>query len=91
MKEALLPGLEVGQYLLLPETEIGALIGKTIEELQVDEELHIEAIYRRGEIIQPANEISLLADDQLTVIGPSGSLPTSAEIAGKFIKKPDLS
>ena len=90
VKEALLPGLEVGQYLLLPEAEIGALIGKTIEELRLDQELHIEAIYRRGEIIQPLNETVLLADDQLTVIGPSGLLPTSAEIAGNFIKKPDL-
>ena len=90
VKEALLPGLEVGQYLLLPEAEIGALIGKAIEDLQVYHELHIEAIYRRGEIIQPLNETVLLADDQLTVIGPSGLLPTSAEIAENFFKKPDL-
>ena len=89
VKQALLPGLEIGQYLLLAETEIGALIGQVLGELKLDQNLHIEAIYRKGEILSPLPDTVLLADDQLTIIGPSGELPSSAEISTKLLQKPD--
>ena len=89
VKQALLPGLEIGQYLLLAETEIGALIGQVLGELKLDQNLHIEAIYRKGEILSPLPDTVLLADDQLTIIGPSGELPSNAEISTKLLHKPD--
>jgi len=89
VKQALLPGLEIGQYPLLPETEIGALIGHALGELKLDEDLHIEAIYRKGEILPPTPETVLVADDQLTIIGPTGELPTSSEIGAILIQKSD--
>ena len=89
VKQALLPGLEIGQYPLLPETDIGILIGCALGELHLDDDLHIEAIYRKGKILSPSPETVLAADDQLTIIGPTGELPTTSEIAAILIKKAD--
>ena len=84
VKQALLPGLEIGQYPLLPETAMGVLIGRTLAELNLETDLHIEAI-RRGEQVLRANpETELMADDQLTIIGPIGELPGSEELANKI-------
>tara|TARA_B100000579_G_scaffold64836_1_gene48123 strand:+ start:548 stop:2632 length:2085 start_codon:yes stop_codon:yes gene_type:complete len=81
VKDGLLPGLEIGQYPLLPETAMRSLIGKKIEDLILDKDLHIEAI-RRGETVLRADpDTELLADDQLTIIGPIGELPDTDELA----------
>jgi len=87
VKQALLPGLEIGQYPLLPETEIGALIGHVLSELKLDDGLHIEAVYRQGKILPYHSETVLAPDDQLTIIGPKGKLPTSTEIGMLFSGK----
>lgn len=87
VKQALLPGLEIGQYPLLPETDIGALIGHVLGELKLDDGLHIEAVYRQGKVLPYHPETILLPDDQLTIIGPKGKLPTSSEIGILFSEK----
>jgi|TARA_B100001094_G_scaffold127927_1_gene124005 amino acid transporter len=81
VKDGLLPGLEIGQYPLLPETSMRSLIGKKVGDLTLDKDLHIEAI-RRGETVLRADpSTELIADDQLTIIGPIGELPGSEELA----------
>ena len=84
VKQALLPGLEIGQYPLLPETAIGILIGRTLGEINLDSDLHIEAINRGGKVLRADPETKLLADDQLTIIGPIGELPGSEDLARKI-------
>lgn len=84
VKQALLPGLEIGQYPLLPEAAIGILIGRTLGEINLDSDLHIEAINRGGKVLRADPETKLLADDQLTIIGPIGELPGSEDLARKI-------
>ena len=83
VKQALLPGLEIGQYPLLSETAIGSLIGKKLGEINLDPGLHIEAIRRDGKVLRADPETELLADDQLTIIAPTGTLPSGEELADK--------
>ena len=75
VKDALLPGLEIGQYPLLPETTMRTLIGKKVGDLDLDTDLHIEAIRRGEQVLRADLDTELLADDQLTIIGPAGELP----------------
>ena len=87
VKQALLPGLEIGQYPLLPEADMGALIGHVLGELKLDDGLHIEAVYRQGKALPYHPDTVLFPDDQLTIIGPKGKLPTSSEIGKLFSEK----
>ena len=81
VKDALLPGLEIGQYPLLPETTMRSLIGKKVGDLDLDTDLHIEAIRRGEQVLRADLDTELLADDQLTIIGPAGELPGTDELA----------
>ncbi|MEC8118979.1 MAG: amino acid permease [Actinomycetota bacterium] len=81
VKDGLLPGLEIGQYPLLPETSLRSLIGKRVGDLALDKDLHIEAIRRDERVLRADPDTELLADDQLTIIGPIGELPGSDELA----------
>ncbi len=81
VKDGLLPGLEIGQYPLLPETALRSLIGKRVGDLTLDKDLHIEAIRRDERVLRADPDTELLADDQLTIIGPIGELPGSDELA----------
>ena len=81
VKDALLPGLEIGQYPLLPETTMRTLIGKKVGDLDLDTDLHIEAIRRGEQVLRADLDTELLADDQLTIIGPAGELPDTDELA----------
>jgi amino acid transporter len=81
VKDGLLPGLEIGQYPLLPETAMRSLIGKKVGDLTLDEDLHIEAIRRGEKVLRADPSTELIADDQLTIIGPIGELPGSEELA----------
>jgi len=84
VKQALLPGLEIGQYPLLPETTMGVLIGRTLGELNLESDLRIEAIRRDGRVLRANPETELMADDQLMITGPIGELPGSEELANKI-------
>ena len=81
VKDALLPGLEIDQYPLLPETTMRTLIGKKVGDLDLDTDLHIEAIRRGEQVLRADLDTELLADDQLTIIGPAGELPGTDELA----------
>ncbi len=81
VKDALLPGLEIGQYPLLPETAMRSLIGKKVGDLDLDSDLHIEAIRRGEQVLRADLDTELIADDQLTIIGPAGELPGTDELA----------
>ena len=58
-----------------------SLIGKKIEDLTLDKDLHIEAIRRGERVLRADPDTELYADDQLTIIGPVGELPGSDELA----------
>ena len=85
VKSALLPGLDIGQYTLLPELPTGDLIGQVIGDLVPPDGLHLEAVRRSGRVVRTADDLVLEADDQLTIIGPVDGLPTSEELATVLI------
>lgn len=86
VKQALLPTLEIGQYPLLSEAEMGALIGRRVGEIALDDMLHIEAVHRGGKVIRADDDLVLEPDDQLTIIGPEGGLPVGAELVAHLTK-----
>ena len=57
------------------------LIGKKVGDLDLDTDLHIEAIRRGEQVLRADLDTELLADDQLTIIGPAGELPGTDELA----------
>ncbi len=75
VKEALLPDLSIGQYPLLPELSTGSLIDRRIDELTIDPGFHLEAIRRDGQVLRADGDLVLIADDQVTLIGPLDELP----------------
>ena len=81
VKEALLPDLSIGQYALLPELSTGELIGRRVDQLDIDTGYHLEAIRRDGVVLRADGDLVLEADDQITVIGPSGQLPEFDQLA----------
>ena len=50
-------------------------------DLDLDTDLHIEAIRRGEQVLRADLDTELLADDQLTIIGPAGELPGTDELA----------
>ena len=86
VKQALLPTLEIGQYPLLSETEMGELIGRKVGEIALDDTLHAEAVHRGGKVIRADDDLVLEPDDQLTIIGPEGGLPVGAELVARLTK-----
>ena len=86
VKQALLPTLEIGQYPLLSETEMGALIGRAVGDLHLGPGLHFEAVRRRGKVIRADASLVLESDDQLTIIGPVGGLPVGHELVAKLTR-----
>jgi len=87
VKQALLPSLEIGQYTLLSETEVGALIGHVVGDLQLREDLHAEAVHRAGRVIRADPDLVLEPDDQLTIIGPKGGLPVAHELVARLVQR----
>ncbi|MGI9624669.1 MAG: amino acid permease [Acidimicrobiales bacterium] len=86
VKQALLPTLEIGQYPLLSETEMGALIGRSVAELDLGPELHAEAVHRGGKVLRADPDLVLEPDDQLTIIGPEGELPVGHELVARLTR-----
>lgn len=87
VKQALLPELEIGQYVLLQETGLGDLIGHTITDLELGTSLHAEAVTRGGKVIRVTQDLVLEADDQFTIIGPTGELPAASELAEALVRR----
>ena len=58
-----------------------SLIGKKVGDLDLDPDLHIEAIRRGEQVLRADLDTELIADDQLTIIGPAGELPGTDELA----------
>ena len=58
-----------------------SLIGKKVGDLDLDSDLHIEAIRRGEQVLRADLDTELIADDQLTIIGPAGELPGTDELA----------
>ena len=86
VKQALLPSLEIGQYPLLSETEMGALIGRAVGDLHLGPGLHFEAVGRGGKVIRADASLVLESDDQLTIIGPVGGLPVGHELVARLTR-----
>ncbi len=85
VKSALLPELEIEQYSLLAELPAGALIGHRVGDLTPPPGVDLEAVRRKGRVLRTDGDLVLEADDQLTVIGPIGSLPPADELAASLI------
>lgn len=81
VKQALLPELEIGQYLLLPEMGMGSLIGRRVGDLTLGPGLHADAVRRAGVVVKVTSDTVLQIDDQLTIIAPIGLLPLGTDLA----------
>jgi Trk K+ transport system NAD-binding subunit len=67
------------QYALLPEGKDSALIGLKIAELSFPDEVEVVSVHREGILIQLHDELCLEADDQVTLLGPSDTMPSLGE------------
>ena len=81
VKEALLPDLSISQYPLLPELSTSALIGRRVGGLTIDAGFFLEAVNREGRVLRAEADLVLEPDDQITVLGPPGSLPDLDNVA----------
>ena len=79
VKSALLPEMTFRQYALLPEGKDSALIGSTIAELNFPDEVEVVSVHREGILIRLNEELCLEADDQVTLLGPSDTMPSLGE------------
>jgi len=87
VKAALLPGLDIEQYSLIAELPTGGLIGRRIGDLRPPAGVDLEAVRRDGQVQRVVDDTILEADDQLTIIGPAGSLPTADALAALLISR----
>ena len=86
VKAALLPELDIEQYPLMAELATGKLIGRRVGDLIPPEGVDLEAVRRDGQVIRTHDDLVLNADDQLTVIGPPGSLPDNDQLAATLLR-----
>ena len=85
VKAALLPEVGIEQYTLMEELPAGALIGWRVGDLTPPTGIHLEAVSRGGRVLRTHADLVLAADDQLTVIGPRGELPSPDELAQSLV------
>ncbi|MBQ91536.1 MAG: hypothetical protein CL441_09055 [Acidimicrobiaceae bacterium] len=81
VKTALLPGLTVRQYALLPEGQDAGLIGHHIAQLDFPDGVAVASVTRLGAVLPADPELVLEADDQLTVYGPEEVMPPAGDAA----------
>ena len=67
------------QYALLPEGKDSALIGSKVGALNLPDEVEVVSVHREGILIELNEELCLEADDQVTVLGPSETMPSLGE------------
>ena len=79
VKTALLPGLTVRQYALLPEGQDAGLIGHRIAQLDFPDGVAVASVTRLGVVLPADPELVLEADDQLTVYGPEDVMPPAGD------------
>ena len=79
VKSALLPEMTFRQYALLPEGKDSALIGSKVGALNFPDEVEVVSVHREGILIELNEELCLEADDQVTVLGPSETMPSLGE------------
>ena len=80
-----MPELDIEQYALMTELPAGELIGMTVGELTPPAGVDLEAVRRSGRVLRASEDLILEADDQLTLIGPAGGLPTSSELSAVLV------
>ena len=78
---AMLPGMAVRQYTLLPEGIDAGLIGCKIDQLQLARGAEVAAVTRYGVPLNADDSLILEADDLLTVVGPEEEMPAPGEPA----------
>ena len=88
VKSALLPELSIEQYALMEELPTGGLIGMRIGDLSPPDGIDLEAVRRDGSVLRAHDGLVLHADDQLTIIGPSGGLPSLLDLTTALTGEP---
>ena len=81
MKSSLLPGWAVRQYALLPEGRDAGLIGRRVGGLSLPDGVEVAAVTRFGVPLLVDDSLVLEPDDQLTIVGPEGVMPTPGDPA----------
>ncbi len=90
VKSALLPELAVRQYALLPEGSDAGLIGYKVGDLAFVTGIELAAIIRVGVPLAVDPELELVADDQLTIVGPETVMPPEGEpITSIHVSRPN--
>ncbi len=75
VKRALLSELSLVQYTLFPETEAAELIGWSVGNLTVGDEIVVASVTRLGKVMMLSEAFLLEADDMITIVGPIDALP----------------
>jgi Trk K+ transport system NAD-binding subunit len=88
VKAALLPELSIEQYALMEELPTGGLIGMRIGDLRPPDGMDLEAVRRDGGVLRAHDDLVLNADDQLTIIGPAGGLPSLLDLTTTLTGEP---
>ncbi|MBC8194475.1 MAG: amino acid permease [Acidimicrobiia bacterium] len=81
VKSALLPGMTLRQYTLLPEGGDVGLIGERFGDIEWLDGVELAAVTRFGISLTPDADLVLEADDQLTMLGPDDVMPAAGQPA----------
>ena len=81
VKSSLLPGWAVRQYALLPEGRDAGLIGRRVGDLHLPDGVEVAAVTRFGVPLLVEDSLVMEPDDQLTIVGPEGVMPTPEDPA----------
>tara|TARA_B100000959_G_scaffold286624_1_gene366142 strand:+ start:3775 stop:5793 length:2019 start_codon:yes stop_codon:yes gene_type:complete len=81
VKSALLPGLTLRQYALIPEGSDAGLIGERVGDIAWLDGVELSAITRFGILMPIDPDLVLEPDDQLTMLGPDAMMPPAGQPA----------
>lgn len=81
VKSALLPGLTLRQYALLPEGSDVGLIGERVGDIEWLDGVELASVTRFGVSMPIDADLVLEADDQLTILGPEAVMPAAGQPA----------
>ncbi|MBT3245866.1 MAG: APC family permease [Actinobacteria bacterium] len=81
VKSALLPGVTLRQYTLLPEGHDVGLIGERVGDIEWLDGVELASVTRFGVSMPIDADLVLEPDDQLTLLGPDAVMPVAGQPA----------
>ncbi len=81
VKSALLPGVTLRQYALLPEGRDVGLIGERVGDIEWLDGVELASVTRFGVSLTIDPDLVLEPDDQLALLGPDSVMPAAGQPA----------